>query len=132
MRLTAEMSVVCLSICRRTYGRKKIAASIRIRALILHLAASMRITRGSHYNIMYKDKSSLVVEITKSEARRQENLRGRRERDRQRRAEEIAEQREERLARRRERDRASQQPRTTEARHARLDQDRAGHQRRRA
>ena len=53
-------------------------------------------------------KTSRVVEVTDSEARRQEKLRGRRERDRQRRAEEIAEQREERLARRRERDRASQ------------------------
>ena len=39
----------------------------------------------------------------------QEKLRGRRERDRQRTAEEIAEQREERLARRRETDRASRQ-----------------------
>ena len=39
----------------------------------------------------------------------QEKLRGRRERVRQRRAEEIAEQREERLARRRETDRASRQ-----------------------
>ena len=37
----------------------------------------------------------------------QEKLRGRRERDRQRRADEIAEQREERLTRRRETDRAS-------------------------
>ena len=42
-------------------------------------------------------KSSTVNNVTKSEARRQEKLRGRRERDRQRRAEEIAEQREERL-----------------------------------
>ena len=45
--------------------------------------------------------------------RRQEKLRGRRERDRQRRAEEIAEQREERLARRRERDGASRELHTT-------------------
>ena len=47
-------NIYCLSICRRTFGRKKFAASIRIRALILHLAgdnlaASMRIIRGSHY-----------------------------------------------------------------------------------
>ena len=48
------------------------------------------------------------------------------------RAEAIAEQREERLARRRERDRASRQLHTTKARHTRLDQDRVGHQRRRA
>ena len=39
----------------------------------------------------------------------QEKLRGRRERDRQRTAEEIAKQREERLARHRETDRASRQ-----------------------
>ena len=77
-------------------------------------------------------KASQVVEVTDSEARRQEKLRGRRERDRQRRAEEIAEQREERLARRRERDRASRQLHTTKARHTRLDHDRTGHQRRRA
>ena len=79
------------------FGRKKFAASICIRAFILHLAgdnlaASMRITctRGIHY----KDKK-----------RRQEKLQRRRERNRQRRAEEIAEQREERLARLRERER---------------------------
>ena len=71
MRLTAEISVVCLSVCRRTFGRKKLAASIRIRALILHLAGdnlidSMRITCGS---------------LNDSEARRQEKLRGKRERD---------------------------------------------------
>ena len=53
-------------------------------------------------------KTGQVVEVTDSEARRQEKLRGRRERDRQMKAEEIAEQREVRLARRRERDRASQ------------------------
>ena len=47
---------------------------------------------------MKKRKSSTVTNVTKSEARRQENLRRRRERDRQWRAEEIAEQREERLA----------------------------------
>ena len=95
MRLTAEISVVCLSVCLSTYVRpEKIAASIRIRALILHLAgenlaASMRITRGSHY----KDKSSrkmsnlrvtmdsTVTNVTDSEARRQEKLRRRRKRD---------------------------------------------------
>ena len=72
--------------------------------------------------------------VTHSEARRQEKLRRRQERDRQRRAEEIAEHREERLARRGERgrDRASRQLRTTEAKHARQDQDRADYQRRRA
>ena len=47
-----------------------------------------------------------VTNLTDIEARRQEKLQGRRERDRQRRAEEIAEQREERLARRLERGRA--------------------------
>ena len=66
MRLTVEMSVVCLSVCLSvcpaTYVQlKTFAASIRIRALILHLAgdnlaALMSITRGSHY--IYKDKSS--------------------------------------------------------------------------
>ena len=40
---------------------------------------------------MKKRKSSTVTNVTKSEARRQENLRRRRERDRQWRAEEIAE-----------------------------------------
>ena len=45
---------------------------------------------------MKERKSSTVINVTKSEARRQEKLRRRRERDRQRRAEEIAEQREER------------------------------------
>ena len=58
MRLTVEICVVRL--CRRTFGRKTFAASIRIRAFILHLAgdslaASMRITRGIHY----KDKLNL-------------------------------------------------------------------------
>ena len=47
-------NLCCLSVCLSTYVRKKFAASIRIRALILHLAgdnlaASMRITRGIHY-----------------------------------------------------------------------------------
>ena len=55
VRLTAEMSVVY----RRAFGRKINSRFNPIRALILHLAqehlaASMRITRGSHY----KDKSS--------------------------------------------------------------------------
>ena len=49
-------------------------------------------------------KTSQIIEITDSEARRQEKLRRRRKCDRQRRAEEIAEQREERLARLRERE----------------------------
>ena len=56
---------------------------------------------------MKKRKRITVTNVTKSEARRQEKLRKTQERDRQRRAEEIAEQREERLPRRRERDRAS-------------------------
>ena len=47
-------AVLCLSVCRHTFGRKTFAVSIRIRALILHvsgdnLAASMRITRGILY-----------------------------------------------------------------------------------
>ena len=54
-------------------------------------------------------KSTAVTNVTDSEARMQEKLRERQERDRQRRAEEIVEQREERLAIRRERDRASRQ-----------------------
>ena len=49
---------------------------------------------------MKKRKSSTVTNVTKNEARRQEKLRRRRERDRQWRAEEIAEQREEKLVRR--------------------------------
>ena len=94
VRVTAKFLV-----CRRTFGRKTFAASIRIRALILHLygdnlAASMGITRG------ITTKTSL----TDSEARRQEKLRRRRERDRQRRAKKIAEQREERFVRLRERE----------------------------
>ena len=52
------------------------------------------------------DWQYLITNVTDIEARRQEKLQGRRERDRQRRAEEIVEQREERLARHLERDRA--------------------------
>ena len=63
---------------------------------------------------MKKRKSRTVTNVTKSEARRQEKLQKRQERDRQRRAKEVAEQRKERLPRRRERDRASRQPHTTE------------------
>ena len=38
VRSTAEICVACLSVDVRTFGEKKCAASIRIRALILHLA----------------------------------------------------------------------------------------------
>ena len=64
VRLAAEISVVCLSVCLLPYvvvRPKKIAASIGIRALILHLAgdnlaASMRITCGIHYKHKTKTK----------------------------------------------------------------------------
>ena len=64
MRLTAEMSVVCLSVDVRSAEKKLLLHSARIRALIWHLAggnlaASMRITRGSHYNYIQRQVKSL-------------------------------------------------------------------------
>ena len=96
-------SVVCLSVSRRTFSRKKLPLHGR-----KHLPLQSAYARGSHYT----DKSSrsaikvvsnlrvtmdnTVTNVTHSEARRQEKLRRRRERDRRRRAEETAEQKDER------------------------------------
>ena len=98
----SEPHVVCstaeilLSVCRRTFTRKKMCRFTAENNLPLQSAYA----RGSHYT----DKSSrsaikvvsnlrvtmdnTVTNVTHSEARRQEKLRKRRERDRRRRAEE--------------------------------------------
>ena len=152
VRSTAEISVVCLSVdvCRRKYVRPEKICCFNLHTGFYFAFSRAQFgrfhvkhARGSHYTVKSSRSAIKVVSnlrvtvdnttnVTHSEARRQEKLRKRRERDRRRRAKETAEKKEERLAIRREKDRASRQLRTIEARHTRLDQDRADHQRRRA
>ena len=77
VRSTAEISVVCLS----SYVRKTFAASIRIRALILHLAGDNLAASMPMHNTWHSLQSIHYKDITDSEARRQEKLRRRGEGD---------------------------------------------------